>query len=140
MISTLPSNIPPNMINAIQTTMTDRIKMRIRQNKITPPTGKQGGRPTLVESSQLLSSIKGRNNGLRITVGSNKKYARIQHEGGTIVAKNKPYLVFPYRRNGKIMWASVKSVTLPPRPYLFLDNADKTIIAGRIRQWFQSTK
>jgi HK97 gp10 family phage protein len=48
-------------------------------------------------------------------VGTSEEYARIQEYGGTITAKNKPYLVFR-TEDGK--WHSVKSVTIPPHPYL----------------------
>lgn len=55
--------------------------------------------------------------GLRVRVrcGTNLIYARIQEYGGTIVAKNKPFLVFK-TRDGR--WHSVKSVTIPARAYL----------------------
>lgn len=136
MISTLSTNISKGMINAIQNTLTDRIKTRIIQNKIVPPKRYPDGRPTLVRSRTLANSIKGHNNGTKIWIGTKTKYARIHQEGGTIVPKNGQYLVFPYRKSGKLYWASVKSVTIPPRPYLYIDEQDKTIIGNRIKEWF----
>ena len=50
-----------------------------------------------------------------VEVGTSEEYARIQEYGGTINAKNKPYLVFQTEDGS---WHSVKSVTIPPHPYL----------------------
>ncbi len=49
-----------------------------------------------------------------VTVGSNKVYAQIQDQGGTIEAKNADYLTF--KVNGQ--WVRVKKVTIPAHPYL----------------------
>lgn len=48
-------------------------------------------------------------------VGTNIIYGPIQEYGGTIKAKNKPYLVF---RTKDGFWHSVKSVFIPAHPYL----------------------
>ena len=47
-------------------------------------------------------------------VGSDLVYARIQEEGGVIVAKNALYLRFTI--GGR--WVSVKQVVIPARPYI----------------------
>lgn len=49
------------------------------------------------------------------SVGSDVIYANILHEGGTIRAKNVPYLKFKLP-NGQ--WVSKKSVTIPSRKYI----------------------
>ena len=49
------------------------------------------------------------------TIGTDLIYAGIQEFGGTIKAKNAPYLVF---RTEDGRWHRVKSVTLPARPYM----------------------
>ena len=53
--------------------------------------------------------------GWSIKVGTNLVYARIQEYGGVIHAKDAPYLVFKTKDGS---WHSVKSVTIPARPYL----------------------
>lgn len=50
-----------------------------------------------------------------IETGTNLVYAAIQEFGGTIHAKDKPYLVFK-TKDGK--WHSVKSVQIPPTAYM----------------------
>lgn len=49
-----------------------------------------------------------------VRIGTNLEYARIHEYGGTIRAKNKPFLVF--KIGGKLIFT--KSVQIPPRPYL----------------------
>lgn len=47
-------------------------------------------------------------------IGSNVKYARIHELGGTIKAKNVPYLRFYVDGH----WVSIKEVKIPARPYI----------------------
>ncbi|EGV38410.1 phage virion morphogenesis protein [Neisseria weaveri] len=70
---------------------------------------------TLQLSGQLAASISTKVGNDFARIGSNKKYAAIHHLGGTIKAKNKPYLVFPVAGGGL---RKVKSVNIPARPYL----------------------
>ena len=49
-----------------------------------------------------------------VRIGTNLEYARIHEYGGTIKAKNKPFLVF--KIGGKLIFT--KSVQIPQRPYL----------------------
>ena len=49
-----------------------------------------------------------------VLVGTHVIYAAIHEFGGTITAKNKPFLVFKVDDQ----WVRVKSVTIPARPYL----------------------
>ena len=53
--------------------------------------------------------------GVRLEVGTNLVYAAIQEFGGTIRAKDKPWLVFKTKDGS---WHSVKSVQIPPQAYL----------------------
>ena len=53
--------------------------------------------------------------GVQMEVGTNLIYAGVQEFGATIHAKNKPYLVFKTKDG---TWHSVKSVVVPPHPYL----------------------
>jgi phage gpG-like protein len=48
-------------------------------------------------------------------VGPTVVYGRIQELGGTITAKNAPYLMISFPDGG---FAQVTQVTLPPRPFL----------------------
>ena len=70
---------------------------------------------------------------MRAIVGTNLVYAAIQEYGGTIKAKNAPYLVF---KTADGQWHRVKAVTIPARPYLTpamqteRDNAIKEIGAA----------
>ena len=52
---------------------------------------------------------------VKVEVGTNLIYAPIQEFGGTIRAKNKPYLVFQTKDGS---WHSVKSVQIPPVGYM----------------------
>lgn len=54
-------------------------------------------------------------NSVIIEVGTNLKYARLQEFGGTIKAKNKPFLIFR-TKDGR--WVKTKSVYVPPHPYM----------------------
>ena len=66
----------------------------------------------LRNSAMVESSSTG--NGAEAIVRFQREYARIQEFGGTIHAKNKPYLV--YQVNGH--WRRSKSVTLEGKHYL----------------------
>jgi len=55
-------------------------------------------------------------------VGTNIVYGPIQEYGGTIHAKNAPYLVFQTKDGS---WHSVKSVTIPAQPYMRPTLAEK---------------
>ena len=65
--------------------------------------------------------------GVRVEVGTNLVYAAIQEFGGTIRAKNKPWLVFKTKDGS---WHSVKSVQIPPQAYMrgaFIEKKDAVI-------------
>ncbi|OAV05906.1 phage virion morphogenesis protein [Moraxella catarrhalis] len=73
-----------------------------------------GGGKTLTDTGELRDSITSSASSTTAAIGTNLVYARIHHFGGTIQAKNKPYLAFA-TPNG---FARVKSVDLPSRPFL----------------------
>lgn len=66
--------------------------------------------------------------GAELAVGTNKHYAAIHQFGGTIRAKNKPFLAFR-TVNGM---AFVRSVTIPARPFLGLSRADEEDILDTV--------
>lgn len=86
---------------------------------------KEGGK-TLVDRGRLLASITYRASGNQLSIGSNVIYAAIHQFGGTIKAKNKPYLKFKIGNN----FVRVKQVKIPARPFLGLDAQDR----GEVRE------
>ena len=77
------------------------------------PANTRGGK-ILQKSGQLAASIHTASGSHFARIGTNKPYAAIHQFGGTIEAKNKPYLVF--KAGGS--FHSVKQVNIPDRPYL----------------------
>ena len=73
------------------------------------------GNPTLERDGHLLNSITYNLLGDdAVEWGSNRVYAAIHQFGGTITAKDAPYLQFQI--NGQ--WVRVNKVEIPARPYL----------------------
>lgn len=158
------------LMEAIGARISDNIKRRIIANQIKPTTkDKEKKRATLVESSNLVNSITYKISGNTILVGTNLKYARIHHEGGTIVPKTAKYLAIPltpaaklksprdwedtyiakgiiFRKLGnekdgekdEALYKLQKSVKIPARPYLFIDEKDKTQITKLITAYYDS--
>lgn len=56
--------------------------------------------------------------GVTIAVGTNLEYAAQVEFGGTIVARNAPYLMFQVGAGTDRHWVRVRSVTQQGRPYL----------------------
>lgn len=85
----------------------------------------------LIDTGNLRASITTEPDGDEaVTVGPrNVVYAAIHEFGGTITAKNAPYLRF---KTADGAWHSVKSVTIPARPYMrpALDEHKKTVNAA----------
>jgi len=102
----------PNLLRGIDKA-TLRLEAHIKERKLS-------GQVLNVRTNRLRSSItvvkakQGAGGSIWGAVGTNVKYARIHEYGGEIKAKNAPYLKFPI--GGR--WASVKSVTIPARPYM----------------------
>jgi phage gpG-like protein len=153
-----------NLLKAIGAKITMNIKRRIIDNKIKPSTpDKQKRKATLTDSGNLLNSIKYVIRDNTIVVGTNVKYARIHHEGGTIVPKKAKYLAIPltpaakvkkpldwedtfiskgiiFRKLGKgkieALYKLQKSVKIPARPYMFIDSADQSQISNLITSYY----
>lgn len=78
-----------------------------------------------------------------VTIGTNLKYARVHQFGATITAKNAPFLAIPKPGGGIFR---KKSVTVPARPYLPLNNEGKVdlplhwreAIVARLKSHFKS--
>ena len=153
------------LLMAIGIRLRDRIKQRIRNGEIVPETtGKRSGR-TLYTRGHLARSIKYRMEGNKIylTAGDTSvPYARIQHEGGTIVPKTSKYLAIPLTAKAKLykprqfpeatfiakgyifskqgdkpvaQYKLVKSVTIPARPYLYVGPNDMKQIDELVREY-----
>lgn len=89
------------------------------------------GRMTLKKSGKLHDSIGILNSGGRVFLGvygEAGKYARIQHCGGTIRAKNLPYLHFLV--NGQ--WVKKKEVVIPAQNYAELQAEDFKILENAL--------
>ena len=130
---------------AIGIIVRNSIKKRIRQNEVKPASQKEKG-ATLIKSGLLVNSIKYQIEGGKIIIGTNKIYARIHHEGGTI---NKSVTVREHERNikqafgkklKKIIQAKVRehtrkmNLSLPARPYMFIDDPTKNRIAEVLKK------
>ncbi len=152
------------LLKAIGQVITGNIKSRIRLNKITPATSnKLKNKATLTDSGNLLSSITYVVRGDSIVVGTNVTYARIHQEGGTILPKKAKYLAIPLTPAAKVKkpleWENTfirkgiifrnlgndkiealyklqKSVKIPSRPYLFLDDRDKSQIENIVTNYY----
>jgi phage gpG-like protein len=75
---------------------------------------KSSGERTLQDTRRLHNSFTYRVDPGGFVIGTNVLYAAIHQYGGTIKAKNSPYLRFRVpRRNGR--WVRVKQVTIPQR-------------------------
>jgi len=84
-------------------------------------------------ADSVFSTMKGRDV-VEIGAGSGIVYARIHEYGGTIRAKNAPYLRFSVPGGG---FVTTKSVYIPPRPYVrptmvefFRDGGADTLARG----------
>jgi phage gpG-like protein len=105
---------------------------------------KHGGQ-TLVKSAGLKNSIVMRVSGKALRLGTNKKYARIQHEGGKI---NKNVTVRKHwRRIKKVFGRSIKpkmievsthdrkmNLTMPARQYLLIQDPSDWRVINRISE------
>ena len=154
-----------DFLNDIGAIIRDSIKDRIRQNKVTPPTNKNGGR-TLIESAILINSINSSVEDNNIIVGTNVQYARIHHEGGTIRPVKAKYLAIPLTAEAKVkrprhfdnafikegiiyrtifpkgdeatieaLYALKKEVKIPARPYMYIDSNTRNTIENKLKDW-----
>lgn len=79
----------------------------------------------LTESTHLRESINARPSRDEVRVGTNVVYAGVHQFGATIKPKTSSHLVFRLASG----MAFAKSVTIPARPFLGLDDADEEMIA-----------
>lgn len=84
---------------------------------------KEEGGQTLTDSSQLRSSIHAEAANGSVRWGSNKIYARMMNDGGTIRAKGGGKLKF--QLPGGLGFRSVDEVTIPARPFLGINAEDE---------------
>lgn len=87
---------------------------------------REGGK-TLTDRGHLRGSITHDAGEREVEWGSNLVYAAIHQTGGRIEAKGGA-LKFPVG-NG---WATVKAVTIPARPYLGFDAADRDVVSDAL--------
>ncbi len=107
-----------------------------------PPSAKRGGSSAklLQDSGQLASSIQEHSTSNTASVGTNKKYAAIQHFGG----KTKPHIIKP--RNKKALAFGgrvVKKVNhpgsdIPARPFLSITEAGEQRILSTTSRYLRS--
>jgi len=160
-------NPNPDLLKIVGITIRDRIKKRMREGRIKPESNNASKKALIGRTKSLIRSIQFQLHGDQIAIGSNLHYAKIHQEGGTIVPRKAKFLTIPltnaarvlsardfentFIRNGIIFMARendkpvalyklVKQVTIPARPYLFIDQADKDVITSRIQAWWQKQK
>ncbi|EGF92425.1 phage virion morphogenesis protein [Asticcacaulis biprosthecium C19] len=91
-----------------------------------------GGR-TLFAEGNLHNDISSEATADSAIWGANLIYARIHQEGGVIEATNGKALHFAMPGGG---FVTVKSVTIPARPYLGLSAENLEVIDGKIESYF----
>jgi len=85
-------------------------------------------RRILTESGRLRDSINARPGRDEVRVGTNVVYAGVHQEGATIKPKTASHLVFRLA-SGVVL---AKSVTIPARPFLGIDDEDEAMIAETV--------
>jgi len=82
----------------------------------------------LTETGRLRDSITSRAGRDQVAVGTNVIYAAVHQFGATIVPKNATHLVFRLA-TGVVL---AKSVTVPARPFLGINDDDEEMIADTV--------
>jgi len=124
------------------------------------------GKRTLIQSAQLKNSITFKATTRKLSIGTNKIYAKVQQFGGTIKPKSKKALTVPIHadavgmrasdfqntfvkkgiifmkrgENAVPLFALKKSVKIPARPFLLFQQEDVDFINKRLGQWFLEGK
>lgn len=97
-----------------------------------PPVLRKG--QPLVDTGRLRSSISSRVIGQEVEVGTNLIYAPIHQFGGTIRAKNAPFLVFPFggsaAGSAPFGYLRKKSVYIPQRRFFPINAAGQVELPG----------
>lgn len=96
----------------------------------------EGGK-TLTDSARLMQSITSNATSDGVEIGTNVLYAAIHQFGGTITAKTEKGLRFAIGKGKDKRWAVKKSVTIPARPFLGIDNSDETQILDIATRWLE---
>ena len=117
-------NIDKNMSGLLKL-IGEQVVGRSRDKYLSGPRPKKLGHI----SGNLAQSVLFRVEESRVTVGSNLPYAPVHEFGATIRAKRAPFLRFK-TLDGK--WHSVKSVTIPARPFLRPAIADSIGVMKRL--------
>ena len=89
---------------------------------------------TLRDTGRLLNSIITITKKNNVIVGTDVLYAKLMHFGGTIRAKNKPYLVFRTPTGG---WVKRKSITIPARPIFGVSEDDAQNMLTAIEEYLE---
>jgi phage virion morphogenesis protein len=98
----------------------------------------------LRDTGRLQNSITGRIENRSVIVGSNVLYARVHQEGATLQipeVRARPGKVLRFVVNGQVVYsrrARAHSVRVPARPYLLLQESDKTYIRDAIGRHLRS--
>lgn len=90
----------------------------------------------LVESGALRGSISEQAGQDHVKVGTNKVYAAIHQFGGTIRPKNAPALFFKMGSG----FVRAKSVTIPARPFLTVEDEDVEMISDIVFRFLQLSR
>lgn len=93
----------------------------------------RGGKP-LLDTARLARAFQDASRPPLIQINNPTIYARLQNDGGFVVAKNAPYLHFPIKMQGAVVgmrggvvtkrrrstkqWVKVKMVYIEPRPFI----------------------
>ena len=91
------------------------------------------GKP-LSDTGSLRGSISEEYDNNHAVVGTNDVRAKIHQFGGTIKARNHPYLTF---KVGDV-WVRKKEVTIPARPFLMLTKQDEDDLLDDAQSYFRS--
>jgi phage virion morphogenesis protein len=89
---------------------------------------------TLVKSGRLRDSFGTEVTATSAEWGTNVAYAAIHQFGGTITAKTARGLRFQFA-DGR--WATKRSVTIPARPFLGIDDRDEDAIRHTVDTWLK---
>lgn len=106
------------------------------------PMGPNDGGRTLVDKGGLLSSITHVADARRVEVGiiaktPSAKWAHVHQFGATIVPKRAPFLVFTGADGHKVF---AKKVVIPARPFIGIDQQDRTDLLQAWRDYLRTIK
>jgi phage virion morphogenesis protein len=125
------------LLDAIGETLVSGTQKRFHEGKA--PDGqpwkpvRRGGSP-LRDTGQLRGSIEYATTADSVLVGSNLPQALIHQKGGEVKAKKKKALHFKTPEGNDVF---VKSVNIPARPYLGINDEDMKVVRGVLKEWFR---